>query len=121
MSHRSRREGTRSAWRTAVDERQARALELRRAGHDYDAIAAALGYANRSGAYKAVRRALTEAMRAPAEEVRALECARLDVLWTMVFEAALGGDEKAFQRVTWIMDRRARLLGLDAPRRVERK
>src|SRR4051794_28316668 len=101
MSQRSRREGTRSAWRTAVDERQARALELRRAGHDYDAIAAALGYANRSGAYKAVLRALKEAMRVPAEEVRALECARLDALWAGAFEAALGGDDRAFGRMMW--------------------
>lgn len=46
-----------TAWRLAKDAEQARALELRRAGWTYDAIAQELGYRDRIASYKAAEAA----------------------------------------------------------------
>jgi hypothetical protein len=50
----------------------------------------------------------------PARELRQLELLRLDQLQAAHYKAAMGGDAAAISRVLSIMDRRARLLGLDA-------
>lgn len=60
-------------------ERRAEALTLRKQGLTYDEIAARMGYANRSAAQQIVTRALEELWQEPAEDVRQLELARLDV------------------------------------------
>lgn len=101
--------------KVAVLDRQRKALQMRRDGADFDAIAEACGYSNRSGAYKAVMTALKKMMREPADELRSLELERLDRLYTQMARKAEGGDEKAVDRCLRIMERRARLLGLDAP------
>ncbi len=101
--------------KVAVLDRQRKALQMRRDGADFDAIAEACGYSNRSGAYKAVMTALKKMMREPADELRSLELDRLDRLYTQMARKAEGGDEKAVDRCLRIMERRARLLGLDAP------
>jgi len=103
----------------AAHTRQLRALALRKRGTSYDAIAAALGYAGKSGAYKAVARALHETLREATEEVRALELGRLDIMLTSVWDRAAGGDCHAIEIVLKLQDRRAKLLGLDQPLRVD--
>jgi hypothetical protein len=50
----------------------------------------------------------------PARELRQLELLRLDQLQAAHYPAAMGGDAAAAARVLSIIDRRARLLGLDA-------
>jgi hypothetical protein len=50
----------------------------------------------------------------PARELRQLELLRLDQLQAAHYKAAVGGDAAAITRVLSIMDRRAKLLGLDA-------
>lgn len=50
----------------------------------------------------------------PARELRQLELLRLDQLQAAHYKAAMGGDAAAISRVLSIMDRRAKLLGLDA-------
>jgi hypothetical protein len=50
----------------------------------------------------------------PARELRQLELLRLDQLQAAHYQAAMGGDAAAAARVLSIMDRRAKLLGLDA-------
>lgn len=50
----------------------------------------------------------------PARELRQLELLRLDQLQAAHYKAAMGGDATAISRVLSIMDRRAKLLGLDA-------
>jgi hypothetical protein len=104
-----------SARRIHHAERARQALELRKAGVDYRTIAERLGYAHASGAYDAVKRALKALTKVPAEELRELECARLDAMLMGVWNAAKAGDDKAIQSVLRIMRRRADLLGLDAP------
>jgi hypothetical protein len=100
-------------------ERHLRALELRKAGATYETIAGQLGYANASGARKAVASALKATLREPAEELRTLELARLDAMALALWRRVQDGDEKAVDRVLRIMERRARLLGLDAAARTE--
>jgi len=63
--------------------------------------------------------ALRETLREPAEQVRALELERLDLMLVAVWPSALGGDIAAQQQVLRLMDRRARYLGLDAPQRID--
>lgn len=101
-----------------ANDRQLRALELRKAGWGYDQIAEECGYRDRSGAYRAVARALKATLREPAADVRRLEVERLDALLKGLWTAASQGDNYAIDRALKIMDRRAALLGLDAPRRV---
>jgi hypothetical protein len=105
--------------RVKAHDRHLRALELRKAGATYQAIAEQLGYAQAKGAYKAVTSALKLTLREPAEELRELEVARLDAMLLVLWRRVQAGDEKAVDRVLRIMERRARLLGLDAPRRQE--
>lgn len=102
-----------------VIERERRVLELRRAGVTFDVIAEQLDYADRSGAYRAFKRALARTLQQPAREVRDLEVDRLDKLMVAVWKKALGGDLQAVDRVIRISERRARLLGLDAPQKVQ--
>jgi hypothetical protein len=100
-------------------ERQRKAVELRKAGMSYEAIADELGYAGKSGAYKAVHTALTRTLQEPADELRALEAARLDDLWRGIWLDARKGNVAKIDRALKIMARRAALLGLDAPIKTE--
>lgn len=95
--------------------KQLQALELRKAGVPYATIAEKVGYSQASGAYHAVMRAMREAKREPVAEVRKLEMERLDALLLSVWHKALGGDTKAVMASLRIMERRASLMGLDAP------
>lgn len=59
-----------------------------------------------------------------AEEVLSLEVKRLDEMLTRIYPVALGSDKvppdpRAIDRVLRIMERRSKLLGLDAPERKE--
>jgi len=85
---------------------------------DFDAIAQQVGYANRSGAWKAVVR-LVESRAAEsvkdADVIIAMEVERLDAMLMAVWAKAKKGDVAAVDRVLKIQERRAKLLGLDAP------
>jgi hypothetical protein len=99
-------------------ERHLRALELRKAGATYRVIAEQLGYADPKGAHKAVASALKATLREPAAELRELELTRLDAMLLALWPEVSAGGEKAVDRALKIMERRARLLGLDAPTRL---
>lgn len=90
-----------------------RALELRRAGATFDQIAEQVGYASRGKAHDAVMAALADVIREPAEKTLALELDRLDALTVALWPKVRRGDEKAVQAVLRVMERRAKLLGLD--------
>jgi hypothetical protein len=105
--------------RVKAHDRHLAALELRKAGATYQMIADQLGYASTRGAHKAVASALKATLREPADAVRILEAERLDAAQLALWKRCVGGDEKAIARLLSIMDRRAKLLGLDAPSRRE--
>lgn len=70
---------------TATAERDARACELRAQGLTYQQIAEELGYSDKSNARQAVRRAVREIVKGPAEQLLQLHMERLETL----YEAAL--------------------------------
>lgn len=95
--------------------KQAEALRLRAGGMDYDGIAARLGYKNRAGAHKAVMVGLQRTLQEPADELRTMEAERLDRMLEGLWEKAIEGHTWSVDRVLNIMERRAKLLGLDKP------
>ena len=102
-----------------ANERQRQALELRKGGVDYATIAQHLGYKDQSGAWRAVNRALTATLQEPADELRKLEVERLDAMYLAVATGIRNGNLGAIDRGIRIMERRAKLLGLDAPIKTE--
>ncbi len=103
----------RSARKITFVERAARALTLRRNGATYDEIAQSLGLSHRSNARRLVESAISEIIREPAEEVRALELARMDAIHAALWPAASTGHLPSIDRLLRVCERRARLLGLD--------
>lgn len=101
---------------TAAALRAAQALTYRMSGKSYEVIATLCGYADRSGAYRAIQRELQRTIQEPAEETRTLEVRRLDALYEAMEAKALKGDTWSVDRCLKIMERRAMLLGLDAPK-----
>ena len=100
-------------------ERARLALDLRKAGASYEAIARQCGFANRSGAYQAIQRELQRTLQEPADDLRMLEVERLNDLYRAMIPHALSGDKDStwyVDRCLKIMERRAALLGLDAPK-----
>ena len=97
----------------AVTEKQAKALEMRKAGATFLEIAEELEYASPSGAFEAVKSALDKTLREPANSLRELELERLDTMWATVWENVLSGDLDSMSMALKIAERRARLLGLD--------
>jgi hypothetical protein len=122
-------------------QRDAAAAKLRAEGKTYDAIAEALNFNDRSAARKGVQRALVAVVQEAGDELRALEVERmnrlLDTAWQIMERPhyahsagrlILMDDEPvlddapslmAMDRILKIMERRAKLLGLDAPVRHE--
>lgn len=95
---------------------------MRLAGLSYERIAAELNYSSRSAAAQDVGRALERAtieQRASVELWRGQEIARLDRLQVAAWPAATSGDLRAIDTCVRIIDRRCKLLGLDAPQRLE--
>ena len=121
-----------------------KAMELRLAGCTYQEIADACAYKDPSSARYAIQRSIQFTLHEPAEELRGLECARVDHLMSLVWPAK--GDTEPAQanldigdpvqrardkdnrekdrlatlyakvdRVVKLMERRAKLLGIDRP------
>lgn len=100
-------------------DRDRQALELRIAGVDYDTIAQRFGYSGRGHAYAEINKLLTARAAEPREELRTIELDRLDKLMLAIWQQARQGNHAAIDRVIRLMERRARLAGLDAPLRQE--
>ena len=126
-------------------ERDAAACRLRTQGLSYRAIATQLGMAGPSNAHQAVERALKATVAEPADQVRQLELDRLDALWAAAWavlereHVVVNSGEividtrnedglpllddapvlKAVQTLLKVAERRAKLLGLDAPTKIE--
>ena len=66
-----------------------------------------------------VREELANIPKLEADELRQQEVERLDLLTKAVWQHAMAGDPTAIDKALKIIDRRAKLLGLDAPQQVE--
>ena len=106
-----RREPRTSLRHIAAVQRQATALQLRLAGANCDTIAQQLGYADRSGASRAIKAAMLATIKEPAEELRKLEAERYDALQMALW--AKRADPATARVLVRLFDRRAKLLGLD--------
>jgi len=104
----------------AVIEKQKKVLELRRGGLTFDLIAERLGYANASGAHKAYIAACRLIVVEDVEAIRNTEIDRLDIAQAAIWGDLINGADaqdraRAVLALIKIMERRARLLGLDMP------
>ena len=95
-------------------QRQAQALELRRMGASYRAIATEMHIATAT-AYTYVMDALKEITREPAEQVRQLHLDRYDQLLMAHFPQAAMGDPIATDKCLQILTRIELLNGVKAP------
>lgn len=90
---------------------------MRLKGLPYTEIASALGV-SQAWAYRLVAKELARQKELTSEkamELIRLESLRLDELWKAVLPRCQTGEPRAIAAALAIMDRRARLLGLDAP------
>lgn len=94
-------------------DKKRRALELRRDGWGFKAIADAIGWKSHASAYEAVMKALRDTLQEPADELRVLEVERLNKLYEFTMQRIDKDNLWAVDRALNIMERRARLLGLD--------
>lgn len=101
--------------------RTARALELRSSGLSYRAIAAALGVSEFAAYYDVQDELgrLDPVIKKQAERLRDLEATRLDRLWLALQSGIKAGKPGAIMAAVRVMERRAKLFGLDAPTKVE--
>ena len=104
-----------------VLEREAQVLRFRRAGLTFDMIAQRLGYSHASGAHKAYINACKRIVYSDVEEVRREEQDRLDIALSAIWPNVLRGDTPSIVAMVRIMERRAKLLGLDMPVRVQQE
>lgn len=98
-------------------QRHAKWLELKVAGKSFEAIAKLYGVTD-STVHEAVTRRLRETIKTPADELRTLELARLDAQLERLLKAiedSKGLNAAAESLFLKESERRAKLLGLDAP------
>ena len=100
-------------------ERIRESVELRRRGCGFHVIARRLGYQGAKRACRGVMAGLKRTPLEPNEEIRKLMLSRLDALLDALWDQATGGEGQAVDRALKVMSLRAKLLGLDAPARVE--
>lgn len=102
--------------------RQAEALKLRLAGATYQQVSEQLHCGGKGNAHLMVQKALLATIQEPADDVRALELARLDRLLLALWGQATtpGGQQLAtVDRVLKIMaERRFYVLGLKVPEKI---
>jgi Homeodomain-like domain-containing protein len=91
-------------------------LRLRKKGWTTSRIAEAVGRSERS-IRRSLNNALADDIFPDVVQLRALENARLDELLGAIWQRALEGDNRSVDRVLRIMERRAKLFGLDATER----
>ena len=102
--------------------RSQQAIQLRMAGATLEDIAKHLGFKTAAGAYKSVMRELQATAQdnnEGTEGVRQLELGRLDAMQRPIWQAVLEGNLQATTTALRIQERRASLLGLDAPKQLE--
>jgi len=97
-----------------VLEREARVVELRIAGRSWYEIGQTVGLSP-TGAHQAYKRALDRIPSEQVAELRKIDNERIDALLGAAWEPALKGSARHIEVIVKLLERRARLMGLDAP------
>jgi hypothetical protein len=100
----------------AAADKQAQAMKMRLEGESFAVIADKVGYASASGAWHAVQAGLSTTLSEPSQELRELELARLDLMWKSLLPKIRKGVASAVIGGIHVVQQRARLLGLYAPK-----
>lgn len=95
-----------------VQENRRQALELRKGGATYPQIAKAVGYADASGARKAVKKAMSEVTQEASQELKTLQIERYNHMLLTVWNRVQQGDDRALANALAVMDRLNELGGL---------
>lgn len=98
-----------------LERKERKVVELRQMGITFDVIAEQVGYASASGAFHAYERYMERFKREPSDQARELQRGRLDRLLAGVWTKALRGEIPAIMASLKILERMAKLDGLDAP------
>ena len=100
-------------------QRAVTALQHRTAGKGYQEIAVLCSYGSAGAAHKAIMRELERVTVKNVDELRATELHRLEVmhqeLWLAFMDRKNKGRYFAADRIIAVMERRAKLMGLDVP------
>jgi hypothetical protein len=99
-------------------QRATLALQLRTQGQTYEQIAQTCGYASRGACHDAIQRELSRVVVENVDELRREQLVALDRLQDMCWGLAKDPENKgrlfAVDRILQILERRAKLMGLDA-------
>lgn len=103
-----------------VFEKERLVVQYRQGGATFDQIATRIGYADESGARHAFKRAM-ERMRDDAidGEMRELHRLRLETALQSIWPKVIKGDFEAIKVMLKILERDAKLFGIDAPIKAE--
>jgi hypothetical protein len=93
-------------------------VKLRRGGLPWDIIGERVGLSP-SGAHRAYERSLARVVKEDVDAIRQVETERLDLAQSAIWGKVLQGDNASIQSLIRIMERRAKLLGLDQPTRIQ--
>lgn len=110
-----------SVLRITTAERRLKALDLRKKGFSYTQIGTKLDCSRQTACRYVISEleALADKCREEAAQVRDLELQRLDALYLVAYAEVEEGNVPAIDRCLRIMERRAKLLGLDAAEKVD--
>lgn len=95
-----------------AQQKRRHVLELRKSGATFDQIAQSLGYADASGARKAMQKAMKDITQEPAAELKVIQVERYNHMLLTLWSKVQMGDERAIDRALSIMDRLNDLEGL---------
>ena len=105
--------------RIDAQQKQQQAMELRMAGRTWQEIADHLGYASHTGAYEAVKVALSRSNHEAAEDYRSLTIGRmtkiLQIHWPLMLQADNNSTRLCLQTIKDMRE----ILGLDSPSKFE--
>jgi hypothetical protein len=99
--------------------KEAEVVKLRRGGLTWDLIADRVGYSHAASAQKAFERSLARVVADDVNAIRTLEAERLDLAQSAIWGKVLQGDNPSIITLVRLMERRAKLLGLDQPTRIQ--
>jgi len=97
---------------------EAKALDMRLAGHTYPEIAAVIGYKNADNAHAAVQRAIKSIHVEPVLERITMAITRYETMMAALWPRILDGDPVAIREGRALQDSLNKLEGLNAPDRV---